>query len=105
MKPHVIGLSFGIGAMLLATQHAFAQNTRQCADRTQVINRLSGGYGETRQSMGLARDNSVFEVFASEETGTWTITVTLPSGKTCLVASGQAYEELSEELRPAGLEL
>ena len=38
------------------------------------------------------------EVFASRDTGTWTITVTRPSGLTCLVASGQAFETLAEAL-------
>ena len=38
------------------------------------------------------------EVFASPETGTWTITVTTAAGMTCLVASGQAFEELAESL-------
>ena len=101
----MLGLSFGIGAMLLATQHAFAEGTRHCADRAQVVNRLADGYGETRQSMGLGRNNTVVEVFASDETGSWTITVTLPNGLTCLLASGQAYEEMNDELRPTGLDL
>ena len=37
-------------------------------------------------------NNAVVEVFASSDTGTWTITVTNASGVTCLVASGQAFE-------------
>ena len=40
-------------------------------------------------------------MFASQETGTWTITVTMPNGMMCLVASGEAYETLAEELEPA----
>lgn len=97
MRQQLIGLSFGIGAMLLATQHAFAQNNN-CAERAQVIERLAERWGESRQAIGLGANNAVVEVFASHETGTWTITVTLPNGMTCLVASGQAYETLTEEL-------
>lgn len=97
-----LALSLGVGAMILATGHAFAQGSRNCAERARVIERLAEGYGETRQSIGLGANNSVIEVFASLETGTWTITVTAPSGITCLVASGQAFENLAEELRPAG---
>lgn len=67
-----------------------------------VVDRLAEGYGETRQSMGLGANNSVIEVFASDETGTWTITVTMPNGMTCLVASGQAYEALAEALPAKG---
>ncbi|MDQ2092097.1 hypothetical protein [Marimonas arenosa] len=73
-----------------------------CAPRDVVVKRLAEGYGETRQSVGLGANNAVVEVFASEDSGTWTITVTLPNGMTCLVASGQAYEELAETLPAKG---
>lgn len=101
MQRNLLALSFGVGAMILATGHAFAQQ-RQCADRTRVLERLAEAYGETRQSIGLAANNSVIEMFASTETGTWTITVTSPEGMTCLVASGQAYESTPGELLPTG---
>jgi hypothetical protein len=96
MKRQVLALSLGVGAMLLATQHAFAQTNRNCAPRERVIQRLSTTYGESRQSIGLGSNNAVIEVFASIETGTWTITATMPTGVTCLVASGQGYETLAE---------
>lgn len=81
---------------------AAAQQARNCGPRELVVTRLAEGYGETRQSMGLGANNAVIEVFASEESGTWTITVTSPSGVTCLVASGQAFEELAEALPAKG---
>lgn len=74
----------------------------QCGPRAQVVERLAGKYGETRQSIGLAANNSVLEVFASSETGSWTVTVTTPAGLTCLVASGQAFAVLAEALPPSG---
>jgi hypothetical protein len=52
--------------------------------------------------MGLGANNAVVEVFASAETGTWTITVTSVQGLTCLVASGQAFETLAEVLPAEG---
>lgn len=79
---------------------AQAQN---CGARTTVIERLAERYGESRQSIGMAPEGRVVEVFASLETGTWTITVTLPNGMTCLVASGQSYEALEEALQPTGI--
>lgn len=100
MKRQFLALSLGVGAMLLATQHAFAQQNNNCAARERVVERLASTYGESRQSIGLAPNNSVVEVFASLETGTWTITVTNPSGLTCLVASGQAFEA-TNDLTPA----
>lgn len=86
------------GLIALTAGMATAQTAQNCAPREAVVNRLATGYGETRQSMGLGANNHVVEIFASTETGTWTITVTMPNGLTCLVASGQAFEELAEAL-------
>lgn len=80
---------------------AAAQSAQSCAPREQVVERLATRYGETRQSVGLNSSNRLMEVFASRETGTWTITVTSAEGVTCLVASGQAFQELTEAL-PVG---
>jgi hypothetical protein len=95
LKAFVAGL--GLIAMTAGTATAQGMN-RNCAPREAVVSRLATGYGEARQSMGLGANNQVVEIFASKETGTWTITVTSASGVTCLVASGQAFEELAEAL-------
>jgi hypothetical protein len=42
------------------------------------------------------------EIYASDETGTWTILVTLPSGQACLIAAGESFENLNETLKDAG---
>ena len=86
----------GIGALIASVTIANAQ--QNCAPRDRVIERLASAYGETRQSVGLAQNNTVVEVFASTTSGTWTITVTNARGTTCLVASGQAFETLAETL-------
>ena len=57
------------------------------------MDNLSTKYGEPRQSVGLAADNALVEIFASNATGSWTITVTKAAGLTCLVASGRAFEK------------
>lgn len=102
MKSQFFALSLGIGAFILATDHAFAQAPdRNCANRARVIEHLTTKFGETRQSIGLAANSAVVEVFASAESGSWTITVTTPSGLTCLVASGTAFETIDEDLTPA----
>jgi hypothetical protein len=96
-------MTIGLGVMALAAQQVAAEpQTRNCAPRDTVIDRLATGYGETRQSIGLGSQGSVVEVFASDDTGSWTITVTLPNGLTCLIASGQSFETLAEALPPKG---
>lgn len=75
-----------------------------CGPRAAVITHLAENFGEVRQSIGMGQEGRVVEVFASPETGTWTITVTLPNGTTCLVAAGSAFELLAEAPTPAGTE-
>ncbi|MCU4651230.1 hypothetical protein N8I71_00180 [Roseibacterium sp. SDUM158016] len=66
-----------------------------CGARQQVVDHLRTRYGETLRGMGLSADNRIIEVYASEETGTWTITVTSVSGITCLIASGEHFETMA----------
>jgi len=91
-------LTVAAAIYLVATTEVAAQARGNCAPRDAVIERLAERYGETRQSVGLGANNAVVEVFASDETGSWTITVTSPNGLTCLVASGQSFEEVAEAL-------
>ncbi len=101
-KQFVIGaMGFGILALAAATT-ASAQNARNCAPREMVVERLAEKYGESRQSIGLGANNSLVEVYAANETGTWTITVTMANGMTCLVASGQSFETVAEALPAKG---
>ncbi len=81
---------------VLPTVASTQTNPRNCGPRDAVLARLADGYGESRQSAGLAAQGRMVEVFAALETGTWTITVTDPAGLTCLVASGEAFERFDE---------
>ncbi|MFQ5565514.1 MAG: hypothetical protein ACE5EU_04045 [Paracoccaceae bacterium] len=63
-----------------------------CGKRTDMVRQLSEKYGETRRSLGLAEGRGVVELFASEETGTWTILMTSPQGTACMMAAGQAFQ-------------
>lgn len=72
--------------------------SRNCAPHAIVVERLAEGSGESRQAIALVSDNSVVEVFASLETGSWTITVTPPGGLTCLMAPGIVFEHVAEGL-------
>ncbi len=96
-KTTTLGL-LAVGAMALTTLPATAQSRGNCAPHEQVVELLADRWGESRQSIALSSQGAVIETFASEETGTWTITMTNPGGPTCLVASGQAYQEVAEAL-------
>ena len=45
--------------------------------------------------MGLVSNGSILEVLASKD-GSWTISVTRPDGMSCVVAAGEAWEDMHE---------
>ena len=63
-----------------------------CGKRNDIIQQLQKKYGETRRSVGVQQGRGVVEVYASKETGSWTILVTDPRGMSCLMAAGEAFE-------------
>jgi len=85
-------------ALSVVTPAASWAQRSACGERSSIVERLSNKYGESRRSMGLNHNNGVVEVFASEETGTWTILLTMPTGQSCLIAAGQNWESRTEEV-------
>lgn len=85
-----------------APTQAQAPAQPRCLERARVLDLLENRYGETRRAMGVAQGNAVVEVFASAETGNWTITATLPNGMTCLLASGHGFEGMAAALPALG---
>jgi len=112
MTRMLFALSLGFAGLIHATQTVQAEAVQPrtiqtplgpaCGLRARVLDRLAQRYGETRRGIGLAANNTVMEVFASADTGSWSITVTLPDGVTCLMASGQGFEAMTEELPAKG---
>jgi hypothetical protein len=98
MEKTLFALSLGFLGLILATQAARAA---QCAPHDQVVAGLATGFDESRRAMGLSGPSQVLEVFASDA-GSWTVTVTGPDGITCLVASGQGFEAITEDLPAKG---
>ena len=63
-----------------------------CGERKQIVSELQRKYGETRRSIGLQQGRGVVEVYASDQTGSWSILLTNTAGRTCLIAAGEAFE-------------
>lgn len=82
-------------AVTFAGTPVFANN---CADRDMVVERLQSKYQESLAGGGLQKSKdsqSVVEVWASEETGTFTVMLTRPDGVTCVVATGTDWHQRS----------
>ncbi len=78
------------GALL--TAGAAAAQAPACGPRAAIVEALRNAHGEEPAGAGLAGGRGVIEVFASPETGSWTLLLTLATGEACLIAAGEAWQ-------------
>ena len=78
---------------------ANAQSKTPCAPRAEVVKSLDALFNETPAARAIVADGALMEVFVSSE-GTWTMLLTSPQQMSCLVGSGDNWENLP---RDAGL--
>lgn len=85
--------------MTASVQTAHAASDRlACAAPAIVKERLGNAYGETLHSVGMTKSQFRIEVFASETTGTWTITARKGTGPSCILASGEGFDRLNQQV-------
>ena len=85
-----------LGILVVFSPFNTAVAQQVCGERAKFTNKLEKTYAERPIAMGLTEKGAVLEVFASQH-GSWTFLLTLPSGLTCVVASGQSWETLTVE--------
>ena len=87
--------SIGFTLVTLAATAAFAVPAASaqslCGERQNFISHLGKSHSEATTAMGLTSSGKIIEVLTSEK-GTWTIIVTNPDGKSCLIAAGEDWE-------------
>jgi|HigsolmetaAR202D_1030399.scaffolds.fasta_scaffold55955_2 hypothetical protein len=81
-------------SMVLTCGASPAHAEMLCGDRDQIVRELKKTWEEDLTATGLSNTGSVVEVFSSEE-GTWTLLMTTPDGKTCLLGAGEHWEQSS----------
>lgn len=83
-----------IGGILLADAlYGRAHAMGVCGPRADFIKALADKYQESGKAIGIAGQVNLVELFASTA-GTWTIIVTSPEGRTCIIAAGTSWEDL-----------
>lgn len=72
-----------------------------CGDRSKMIGFLDRDYQESRSGLGLATSGAVVELFTAKS-GTWTMLITRPDGRTCVIGSGEGWENQVAPKKPSG---
>lgn len=78
----------------VVTMSSNAHAQLKCGDRGEALTHLSNKYQEAPVAVGLATNGGVVEVLSTQDGATWTIIVTMPNGKSCLIAAGQDWESV-----------
>ncbi len=94
MKPTILALSAIViaSALLLSAQPANAQQV--CALHEKVVLQLEKKFDEQVVGRGLTPNGkAMFEVFVSGS-GSWTVLVSQPSGRSCVVAIGESWQRI-----------
>ena len=86
-------LKAAAGAVMLTSSAPAAAAQHHCAERQMIVDRLAGSHGETFTGGGLQSERAVFEVWTSEEDGTWTILLTRADGTSCVMAAGTNWRK------------
>jgi hypothetical protein len=82
-----------IGTLSLNGVAAQAQGQEQCGPHDQVVKVLNAKYQESQRATGLINEKAMMEVYISSR-GTWTMVVTNEAGISCVLAAGEAWDEL-----------
>ncbi len=89
----VLGVTLLALALLLGVR-APASAQSVCTTHAEVTKQLESRHSESPVGIGLASTGQVLEVFTTGDGSSWTIVMTRPDGMSCLVASGDSWENL-----------
>lgn len=84
---------FFLAVLLAVLSWPVAAQTYCTDDRKAIIDQLERLYSERRVSIGLDYGGHVIEVFVAPD-GSWTMLETFPNGRTCMIVSGEAWEQI-----------
>jgi hypothetical protein len=78
-------------ALAMGASAASAQTQMPCGERDALLAQLAAQYKEAPTGFGITPNGAVVELLTSEK-GSWTLLLTLPGGKSCLIGSGDGWE-------------
>lgn len=74
-----------------------AQSQSQCGPREILLRQLAEKYGEAPIALGVMHNGRLLEVIADRHGRTWSIVITSPQGRSCLVAAGEGWRPIEPD--------
>lgn len=85
--------------LALAAFPAAAYVPVACADRDAILARLGAKYDEAPSGIGIANNGSLIELLTTADGSSWTLLVSMPDGKSCLLAAGENWTPVEHVVR------
>ncbi|HET6466962.1 MAG TPA: hypothetical protein VFG43_01165 [Geminicoccaceae bacterium] len=92
----VASLAVGLGAAAQLSPVAAQGVEVACRSYGVIAEQLAQGFAERPVAFGIQGDGSLLQIFASKTGETWTVVLTKPSGRSCIVAEGVGWESLPQ---------
>jgi hypothetical protein len=89
LKWHAL-VATGSALLTLATPSLAQQVRIPCDQRAKIVTALGKDFREMQVGYGLTPAGQLLELFASAQ-GSWTLLLSLPTGKSCLIANGDDW--------------
>jgi hypothetical protein len=90
----------GCASLFIGLMPVVASAEPMCGERTKIVNELGASYQEVGKARGLISQVQLLEVFVSPDKN-WTILISHPDGVSCIMATGQGWEEWNVSLTGA----
>ena len=91
----LLGILLGIGVLFAGVIEASPAAAQEAQapwfERTEIVGQLAARYTEAPTALGLTSTGAVLELFATADGATWTLVITLPSGKSRVIATGESW--------------
>lgn len=94
----------GLAGLLIAFSAQSAQAQSMCNNRDVFVDQLASKYKEEIAARGLQSSERLLEIFASKETGSFTVLLTRPDGISCVLATGTNWTEAGPAVIQSGIE-
>ncbi len=91
-----------IAVPIVLDTHSAQAGTIYCGARPDVVELLASDFREQPSSVGVTGDGRLLEVLTNEDATTWSILLTDSRGQSCIVATGEGWQ--NRKVDPAMLE-
>ncbi len=84
--------------MVLLLNATPAEAGMVCGTHADILVAFANHYDEHPVARAISDPGALFEVLASPDGKTWTVILTPPNGPTCVIGTGQDWQQLAQPL-------